>query len=483
MAKKPMKKHPPSPPPSLYYSSSDEKSPPPSISTSKKRSAGSTAAVLQKHAKPSLKPAVSRNPYYASELNLEKPLAAEAKTLGTGVRVKEEELLEGEEEESTDEEASEKREENEQQVSKTSSSSDSGSDGNGENRIADPSLKRSSCSKSVDGEEEGGEGFENEEEEEEESTADESSEDLRNKAPKENPPPKLGDSQNRDDDKQASKTSSSSDSGLGNEEEDIETPISEPSLEPLSNNPSVDSSAQPVEKEGNSGKQFAASPAQISKKKKKTSGRVGAKGGQEKELFKRIWSNEDELVLLHGVLEYKERHHFIPYSHVHAESLLKSVKDSLSISVSVNQINDKVRRMKRRYNNTTMRQNLAKKSKFSYPHNAVVFDLSKKIWNSFKGESIFPKNKITLEKKEEDINMKKGELKHFSEEYPSLYWLLKSEHVNDALVLQNHIPITNAKKLEEKCKELEMRDTELNMQKIEFLSSAVKLIKDTLAKC
>ncbi|PKU61086.1 Mediator-associated protein 1 [Dendrobium catenatum] len=288
------------------------------------------------------------------------------------------------------------------------------------------------------------------------------------------------DSQNLYDDKQASDTPSSSGSGLGDDEEDIETPISDALLVPLSCKP-VDSSVQPAEKEPNSGKQSAASATQISKKKR-TADIVGVVGDQEKEHFRRIWSNEDELALLQGIMEYKEQHRIIPYTHTHAESLLKSVKDLLSISVSVNQINNKVRRLKRRYINTSIRQNLAKKSKFSDPHNAAAFDLSKKIWDSLKEESIFLEKKIMLEKKE-NFNKKKVGLKHIEEEYPSLNWHLRNEHANNALLLQKNMPIANAKKWEERCKKLEMIDFELNMQKIEFLSAAVKLIKDALAKC
>lgn len=386
-----------------------------------------------------------------------------------------------------------------QEVSNTSSSSDSGSGDENEdskelksraeskqpqpsplqaarespNPIADPSLKPFNSSKSVNGEEE------DDESEEEETTADdESSEDFCNTDPKVNPPPQPRDSQNVGDDKQPSNTSSSSGSGLRNDEEDIEAPISGPSLEPLSNMP-IDSSAKPVEKKPNSVKQSAASSAKISKKKR-TAGIVRVGGSQEKELFRRIWSNEDELVLLQSILEYKERHHVIPYTLVHTESLLKYVKDSLSISVSVNQLNDKVRRMKKRYKTTTSRQMLTKKSKISDPHNATVFDLSKKIWDSFNEESIFFADKIKLEKKEENLNKRKGGSKHFAGEHPSLYWFLRSEHADNALVLQNHIPIPNAKQFDEKCKKLEMMDIQLNMQKIEFLSSAVKLIKDAL---
>lgn len=424
---------------------------------------------------------------------------------------------ESEEEESTDEESSEDSgdaarqpkpltqpldskiaNDQKQEVSSTYSSSDSGSEDGEEdskelnsraelthlqlsppiparesaNPIADPSLNPPNSSKTVDGEEE------EDESEEEEFIADEkSSEDFHNTTPKENPPPQPRDSQNVDDDKQASHTSSSPGSGL-RKDGDIETPVSDTFLEPLSNKP-IDSSAQPVEKGPNSGKQTAIFPAKISQKKR-TAGIVRAGRGRKKELFMRIWSIEDELALLQGIMEYKERHHVIPYTHVHTNSLLNSVKDSLSISVSEKQLNDKVRRMKKRYYNTTTRQIYAKKSKFSDPHNAAVFNLSKKIWDSHKEEPIFFADKITQDKK--NITKKKTDSDHFEREYPSLYWLLRNEHANNALALQNLIPIADVKQLEEKCKKLEMKDIQLNMQKIEFLSSAVNLIKDALPK-
>ncbi|XP_020582800.1 STOREKEEPER protein-like [Phalaenopsis equestris] len=513
MAKNTAKKRPPPPPPS-FSSSSDEDSPSRSIFPVKKLSAGSGTAALRMHTEPSLEPTdgrkeeddkssespkrshgaarrVSRKTDHdpANDVKLEKPLAATKTLEKTGsIDEKRKEMVESsesEEKESTDEESSEDlgtaarppnpptqlrdsqtTNDGKQEVSNNSSSSESGS-GDGEedgkefnsraeskqlrprsppqparnsvNPIADSPLKPPNSSKSVAGEENEDEGSESEEEE---STADNES----------------SDSQNMDDDKQAP----------------------DPFLDPVSKKPLV-SSTQPVEKEPNSGKQSAASHARISKKKRKAS--VVGPGGQEKERFRRIWSYEDELALLQGILEYKEQYHAIPYAHVHAESLLKSVKDSLSISVSANQITDKVRRLKKRYKNTAARRILAKRSKFSDAHNAAVFDLSKMIWDSLKEESFFRENKVKLEKREESYNKKKRDSKHFAGEYPSLYWFLRSDHGNNALVLQNHIPVATIDMLEEKCKKLEMIDMQLNMQKIEFLSSAVKLIKDALAKC
>ncbi|KAI0502543.1 hypothetical protein KFK09_017496 [Dendrobium nobile] len=537
MAKKPTKKRPPPPPPS-FSSSSDEEAPSPSIFLVKKLSASPSlkpadgeqeeeeSSEDSKYAAPKRNhqaaPQVSRNT--ANDLKLEKPSAAN-KTARTVSLAEDDESSESEEEESTDEKSSEDsenavREPNPQtqrrdsqtandgkhELSNTSSSSDSGAEDGEEdskelnsrfkleqllpppppkparnafNPVVDPLLKKPNTEKSVDGGEDD-KGLESEEEEEEESTTDESSEGFGNTVAKENTGPQPRDSQNLDDDKQASDTPSSSGSGLGDDEEDIKTPISDALLVPLSCKP-IDSFVQPAEKEPNSGKQSDASPTQISKKKR-SADIIGVVGGQEKEHFRRIWSNEDELALLQGIMEYKEQHRIIPYTHMHAESLLKSVRDSLSISVSVNQINDKVRRLKRRYINTSIRQNLAKKSKISDPHNAAAFDLSKKIWDSLKEESILFEKKIMLEKKE-NFNKKKVGLKHIEEEYPSLNWHLRNEHANNALLLQKNMPIANAKKWEETCKKLEMIDVELNMQKIEFLSSAVKLIKDALAKC
>lgn len=214
--------------------------------------------------------------------------------------------------------------------------------------------------------------------------------------------------------------------------------------------------------------------AQISKKQR----RAADKCGRKKDLFIRIWSKEDELALLQGILDYKKHHNVVPFTKAQTGTLLESVKGSLSIHASLNQITEKVRRMKRRYNATSERLIRAKNPNISDVHKAAVFDLSKKVWESL---DIY-ENKIDLGKLK-NISKEKVNAQHFAEDYPYLHRHVEGEHSNNALLMESYICATSAEELNRKCNKLEMIEIDLKLKKMELLPSALKLIKDALAKC
>ncbi|XP_074272084.1 uncharacterized protein LOC141595992 [Silene latifolia] len=91
-----------------------------------------------------------------------------------------------------------------------------------------------------------------------------------------------------------------------------------------------------------------------------------------KVLFQRLWSDEDEIVILKGMIEYKEKKGVDPMTHV--DDFLDFIKKSLHVAdANKAQIMSKVRRLKKRFIN-------AQKKKLTDPHEITAFELSKKIW-------------------------------------------------------------------------------------------------------
>ncbi|XP_057949983.1 probable transcription factor At1g61730 [Malania oleifera] len=103
--------------------------------------------------------------------------------------------------------------------------------------------------------------------------------------------------------------------------------------------------------------------------------------------FLRIWSDEDEIAVLEGMLGYKTQKGVLPSSNMN--SFLIFIKKSLRLHVSKNQLSDKVRRLRKKYRN-----NAGKRKSGSTPHEKISFELSKKIWGDEGARDITPVVKV-----------------------------------------------------------------------------------------
>lgn len=98
----------------------------------------------------------------------------------------------------------------------------------------------------------------------------------------------------------------------------------------------------------------------------------------KKQLFQRLWSEEDEIVILKGMTEYAAKKGAEPMADISA--FHEFLKKSLHIDVSNAQLLDKVRRMKKKYENNVRKRKDGKDRTFSNPHEQNAYELSKKIW-------------------------------------------------------------------------------------------------------
>lgn len=94
--------------------------------------------------------------------------------------------------------------------------------------------------------------------------------------------------------------------------------------------------------------------------------------GNKKLLFQRLWSEEDELVILKGMIDYKLKKGRDPMGY--PDDFLEFIKKSLHfVGANKNQIVNKVQRLKKKYEN-------AKKRKITNPNELKAFELSKQVW-------------------------------------------------------------------------------------------------------
>lgn len=101
---------------------------------------------------------------------------------------------------------------------------------------------------------------------------------------------------------------------------------------------------------------------------------------QKKQLFQRLWSEEDEIVILKGIQDYVEKKGADPVNDMN--SFHDFIKKSLHIDVTRTQLQDKVRRLKKKFVNNASKEKPGKDRTFSKVHEQKTFDLSKKIWAS-----------------------------------------------------------------------------------------------------
>ncbi|KAI4296521.1 hypothetical protein L6164_036471 [Bauhinia variegata] len=103
-------------------------------------------------------------------------------------------------------------------------------------------------------------------------------------------------------------------------------------------------------------------------------------GDESKKLFQRLWSEDDEIAILKGVIEYSAKNGADPSKD--PNGFHDFIKKSLHIDVSTVQLMDKIRRLKKKYKNNAGKGKNGEDRKFSKAHDKQAFDLSKKIWGT-----------------------------------------------------------------------------------------------------
>ncbi|KAI4299240.1 hypothetical protein L6164_032717 [Bauhinia variegata] len=103
------------------------------------------------------------------------------------------------------------------------------------------------------------------------------------------------------------------------------------------------------------------------------------RGDDSKKLFQRLWSEDDEIAILKGMVEYSAKNGADP--HKDPNAFHDFIKESLHVDVSKVQLMDKIRRLKKKYENNAGKKN-GEDRKFSKAHDKKAFELSKKIWGT-----------------------------------------------------------------------------------------------------
>ncbi|PSS10187.1 Transcription factor [Actinidia chinensis var. chinensis] len=104
-------------------------------------------------------------------------------------------------------------------------------------------------------------------------------------------------------------------------------------------------------------------------------------------LFQRLWTDEDEIELLQGFLDYTAQRGGggggnSSYHHHHDTAVFyDQIKSKLQLDFNKNQLVEKLRRLKKKYRNVLNKIGSGKEYVFKSPHDQATFEISRKIWS------------------------------------------------------------------------------------------------------
>ncbi|KAJ3676020.1 hypothetical protein LUZ60_003432 [Juncus effusus] len=103
-------------------------------------------------------------------------------------------------------------------------------------------------------------------------------------------------------------------------------------------------------------------------------------------LFQRLWTDEEELIILKGFLDFTSKRGTTFASHQYDTGpFYEEIKQRLQLDFSKNQLIEKLRRLKKKYRNCAGRiRSKGKSFSFRSPHEQAVFEIARHIWRPTK---------------------------------------------------------------------------------------------------
>ncbi|CAH9087440.1 unnamed protein product [Cuscuta europaea] len=113
---------------------------------------------------------------------------------------------------------------------------------------------------------------------------------------------------------------------------------------------------------------------------------------ESRKLFQRLWTDEDEIELLKGFLEYTaHRAATSSSSHQHHDTaaFYNQIKSKLQLDFNKSQLVEKLRRLKKKYRTVASKMETGgKEYVFKSTHDQVTFEISRKIWSNNFGSAV-----------------------------------------------------------------------------------------------
>ncbi|KAL8460207.1 hypothetical protein ACS0TY_031934 [Phlomoides rotata] len=184
----------------------------------------------------------------------------------------------------------------------------------------------------------------------------------------------------------------------------------------------------------------------------------------KKLLFQRIWSEDDEIAILNGLMEYSRKKKSDPMANLSA--FHDFIKKNLHMDVTRTQLQHKIRRLKKKYQNNRNRAKDGKDRTFSKSHEQKAYDLSKTLWGNEIGKKKGRENWVS-KRVAEDV-------KEGAENRGAL--IVRREGENSSLGRAGAELFEGGKEW----KKLRMEEVELHCKQLELKLAQSRLILDVL---
>nr|KYP48461.1 hypothetical protein KK1_029836 [Cajanus cajan] len=191
----------------------------------------------------------------------------------------------------------------------------------------------------------------------------------------------------------------------------------------------------------------------------------------------RLWSEEDELAILKGMVDFTSKTGQDPLKFTNASAFHDFMKKLLHVEVTSNQLKEKVRRLKKKFETTAGKGKNGEAPTFSKPHDQKAFELSKKVWGSEQGLGAVAIANGPVEKPKSNGSVAKSPKKKESSSRNKRGVLLNEDAVKMGLEL---IGESKRAELEEKWRKFRLAEMKLFVDRQLLIAEHTRLIVEAL---
>ncbi|XP_047319659.1 probable transcription factor At1g61730 [Impatiens glandulifera] len=195
--------------------------------------------------------------------------------------------------------------------------------------------------------------------------------------------------------------------------------------------------------------------------------------GAKKQRFHRIWSYDDEVSILKGMIEHGENEGIDP-AIVDKTSFYNVIRHSLKVDASKSQFIDKIRRLKEKYLTNLKKSYNGNDRIFSKDHDQKCYSLSKKIWGTQSNVSHRNVENVEVDEAAVLVAVAAAAGGTPSKAEP---FCIGSSMEKEIMKLGSQL-ITGEKKIEldQKLKQLKVKETEVYLQRLDYIREYTVLV-------
>ncbi|KAI8525236.1 hypothetical protein RHMOL_Rhmol13G0214300 [Rhododendron molle] len=273
-----------------------------------------------------------------------------------------------------------------------------------------------------------------------------------------------------------------------------------PRSDPTPSTPAAKSSAAAVKRSAAESESNGARDSKRAKKKQKEKDVAAVINNNNettpsKQMFQRLWSEDDEIVILKGLIDFRAKKGYDPMTDLNV--FHDFIKKSLHLGdVSKSQFSTKVRRMKKKFENNVKRGKDGQDRSFSNPHEQRAYDLSKKIWgedsdglgvgNSKKVSGKGRKNEKSLSIVDEEHSgrVEEGARREVEPNAGAERAIGFNVSIEEVVIKDGLELLSGSKKLEmmEKWRQFRVEEVELYLKRLDLVREQGKLVLEAMKK-